>query len=67
MVHVDEHLKVSENIFQGPNGMKTVAITIDDDLHAHGKKERAKNEKLGKGYDQTTRDGVSGPSMSSQA
>ncbi|PWA41026.1 tracheary element differentiation-related 6 [Artemisia annua] len=64
MVHVDEHLKVSENILQAPNGMKTVAITIDDDLHVHEKEERAKNEKLGKGYDQRARDA---PSTSSQA
>ncbi|KAI3820389.1 hypothetical protein L1987_07935 [Smallanthus sonchifolius] len=49
MVHVDEHLKVSENILQGPNGMKTVAITIDDDLHVHEEDEAITNEKLGKG------------------
>ncbi|KAJ0748575.1 hypothetical protein HanRHA438_Chr05g0244841 [Helianthus annuus] len=49
MVHLDEHRKMSENIFQGPNGMKTMAITIDDDLHVHGEEEVTKNEKIGKG------------------
>ncbi|KVH99644.1 hypothetical protein Ccrd_022124 [Cynara cardunculus var. scolymus] len=43
-VHVDEHLKVKENILEGPNGTKTVAITIDDDLHVHENKESSKNE-----------------------
>nr|C1PGW0.1 RecName: Full=Protein TRACHEARY ELEMENT DIFFERENTIATION-RELATED 6 [Zinnia elegans]BAH57853.1 tracheary element differentiation-related 6 [Zinnia elegans] len=47
MVHVDQHLQVHENILQGPNGMKTVAITVDDDLHVHDEEECVKNEKLG--------------------
>lgn len=67
MVHIDEHLKVSENILQGPNGTKTVAITIDDDLHADEKEACAKNENLGKGYDQRARDGINLPSTSSLA
>lgn len=48
MVHIDEHLKVNENILQGPNGTKLVAITIDDDLHVDEEEECRKNEKLGK-------------------
>lgn len=48
MVHIDEHLKVSENVVQGRNGMKAVAITIDDDLHVDEEEECRKNEKLGK-------------------
>ncbi|KAI3672823.1 hypothetical protein L6452_38923 [Arctium lappa] len=44
MMHVDEHLKVKEDILEGPNGTKTVAITIDDDLHVHENKESSKNE-----------------------
>ncbi|KAL8243279.1 hypothetical protein R6Q59_009537 [Mikania micrantha] len=47
LVHVDEHLKVSENIVKGPNGMRNVAITIDDDLHVHEEEVDIKNEKLG--------------------
>ncbi|KAK9072188.1 hypothetical protein SSX86_008620 [Deinandra increscens subsp. villosa] len=48
MVHVDEHLKVRENIVQGPNGMKAVSITVDDDLHVDEEQECKKNEKIGK-------------------
>ncbi|KVH99640.1 hypothetical protein Ccrd_022121 [Cynara cardunculus var. scolymus] len=48
LVKVDEHLKVRENIAQGRNGMKTVAITIDDDLHVEEAETCMKNEKLGK-------------------
>ncbi|KAL7599684.1 hypothetical protein Lser_V15G24387 [Lactuca serriola] len=48
MVHIDEHLKVRENVVQGPNGMKAVAITIDDDLHVDEEEESRKKEKLGK-------------------
>ncbi|CAI9287039.1 unnamed protein product [Lactuca saligna] len=39
---------VRENVVQGPNGMKTVAITIDDDLHVDEEEESRKKEKLGK-------------------
>lgn len=67
MVHIDEHLKVNENIFQGPNGMKTVAITIDEDLHAHGKEDCVKNEKVGKGLHQTNSDNIDAQSSTSQA
>lgn len=55
MVHVDEHMKVSENIFQGPNGKKTVAITIDDDLHVHDEEDVIKNEKIGRGSSSTSK------------
>ncbi|KAI3717962.1 hypothetical protein L1987_69917 [Smallanthus sonchifolius] len=48
MVHVDEHLKVRENIVQTPNGMKAVSITVDDDLHVDEEQESMKNEKIGK-------------------
>ncbi|KVH99639.1 hypothetical protein Ccrd_022122 [Cynara cardunculus var. scolymus] len=48
LVHVDEHLKVTENAVQGPNGMKVISITIDDDLHADEKEDCTKNEKFGK-------------------
>ncbi|KAL4588547.1 hypothetical protein LXL04_001438 [Taraxacum kok-saghyz] len=48
MVHVDEHLKVRENVVQGPNGMKAVAISIDDDIHVDEEDESRKEEKLGK-------------------
>nr|GFB44848.1 tracheary element differentiation-related 6 [Tanacetum cinerariifolium] len=46
MVHVDEHLKVSENVLQGPN-RKAVSITIDDDLHIDEEEEYRKNENFG--------------------
>ena len=61
MVHVDEHLKVRENVVEGPLGTKNVSITIDDDLHVDEKEEREKNEKFGKVLHQTP------PSTSSQA
>ncbi|KAJ0547869.1 hypothetical protein HanIR_Chr08g0377041 [Helianthus annuus] len=48
MVHFDEHKKVHENIVQGPSGAKTVALTVDDDLHVDEEEECVKNEKLGK-------------------
>ncbi|KAI3672824.1 hypothetical protein L6452_38924 [Arctium lappa] len=53
LVHVDEHLKVSENAVQGSNGMKVVSITIDDDLHVDEKEDCRKNEKFGKDFYQT--------------
>lgn len=53
VAHVDEHLKVSENVVQGLNGIKVVSITIDDDLHADGDEECRKNEKFGKASNQT--------------
>nr|GFC95361.1 tracheary element differentiation-related 6 [Tanacetum cinerariifolium] len=52
MVHVDEHLKVSENVFQGLN-RKAVSITIDDDLHIDEEEEYRKNENFGKDLHQT--------------
>ncbi|KAJ9564791.1 hypothetical protein OSB04_000757 [Centaurea solstitialis] len=58
LVHVDEHLKVSENAVQGPNGMKVVSITIDDDLHADEQEECMKNEKFGKDFHQTSTDKI---------
>nr|GEV54517.1 tracheary element differentiation-related 6 [Tanacetum cinerariifolium] len=60
MVHVDEHLKVSENVLQGPN-RKAVSITIDNDLHIDEEEEYRKNENFGKDLHQTL------PSTSSQA
>lgn len=56
LVRVDEHLKVQENVVQGPNGVKVVSITIDDDLHADGKEESRKSEKQGKNLHQTPSD-----------
>ncbi|KAJ0765553.1 hypothetical protein HanPI659440_Chr08g0304801 [Helianthus annuus] len=47
-VHVDEHVKVRENIVQAPNGMKAVSITVDDDFHADEEQECRKNERIGK-------------------
>ena len=61
MVHVDEHLKVRENVVEGPLGTKAVSIKIDDDLHVDEKEECGKNEKFGKVLHQTP------PSTSSQA
>ncbi|GJV95197.1 hypothetical protein Tco_1546774 [Tanacetum coccineum] len=61
MVHVDEHLKVSENVMKGPDGRKAVSITIDDDLHIDEEEEHKKNENFGKDLHQTL------PSTSSQA
>nr|GEZ37489.1 tracheary element differentiation-related 6 [Tanacetum cinerariifolium] len=52
MVHVDEHLKVSENVLQGPN-RKAVSITIDDDFHIDEDEEYRKNENFGKDFHQT--------------
>nr|GFB71222.1 tracheary element differentiation-related 6 [Tanacetum cinerariifolium] len=60
MVHVDEHLKVRENVLQGPN-RKAVSIMIDDDLHIDEEEEYRKNENFGKDLHQTP------PSTSSQA
>nr|GEY38351.1 tracheary element differentiation-related 6 [Tanacetum cinerariifolium] len=60
MVHVDEHLKVSENVVKGPDGRKAVSISIDDDLHIHEEEEYMKNEKSRKDLHQTL------PSTSSQ-
>ncbi|MFS7964268.1 hypothetical protein Hanom_Chr08g00748161 [Helianthus anomalus] len=48
VVHVDEHVKVRENIVQAPNGTKAVSITVDDDLHADEEQECRKNERIGK-------------------
>ncbi|KAI3746321.1 hypothetical protein L6452_08749 [Arctium lappa] len=58
LVHVDEHLKVSKNAVQGPNGMKVVSITMDDDLHVNEQEECRKNEKFGKDIHQTPFDEI---------
>ncbi|KAI3789064.1 hypothetical protein L2E82_01851 [Cichorium intybus] len=50
LVHVDEHLKVTENVLQGPNGMKAVAITVEDDLHVDEEEECRKKEKFEKDF-----------------
>lgn len=47
MVHVDDHLKVRENVVEGSNGTKAVSITIDEDLHVDDDEECRKNEKFG--------------------
>ncbi|GJT30300.1 hypothetical protein Tco_0117644 [Tanacetum coccineum] len=53
MVHVDEHLKVTENAVEVPLGFKVASITIDDDLHADGEEYCRKNEKFGTELHQT--------------
>nr|GFC76048.1 tracheary element differentiation-related 6 [Tanacetum cinerariifolium] len=60
MVHVDEHLTVSENVLQGSN-RKVFSITIDDDLHIDEEEVYRKNENFGKDLHQTP------PSTCSQA
>ncbi|KAK4487200.1 hypothetical protein RD792_006519 [Penstemon davidsonii] len=43
-IKIDEHMKVEEDIVQGPHGSKMVVLTIDEDVHIE--EEIKKNEKL---------------------
>lgn len=47
IVHVDEHLKVREEIVQGPHGSQAVVLSIEDDVHID--EEIRKNERFGEG------------------
>ncbi|GFS37549.1 hypothetical protein Acr_00g0052610 [Actinidia rufa] len=45
IIHIDEHLKVKEASVPGPHGARTVALTIDDDVHVE--EQKRKREKFG--------------------
>ncbi|XP_017234150.1 protein TRACHEARY ELEMENT DIFFERENTIATION-RELATED 6 [Daucus carota subsp. sativus] len=46
-VRVDEHMKIKEDIVQGPRGTEVVMLTIEDDVHIE--EEIRKNENFGAG------------------
>ncbi|KAM7256856.1 hypothetical protein ACFE04_012597 [Oxalis oulophora] len=47
ILHVDEHKKVKEGIIEGPHGMKTVVIEMEDDVHIGEAVIIKKDEKFG--------------------
>lgn len=46
-VRVEEHMKIKEDIEEGPRGTKSVVLTIEDDVHIE--EDIRKNEKFGEG------------------
>lgn len=46
-VRVDEHMKIKEDVVEGPHGTKAVVLTIEDDVHIE--EDIRKNDKFGEG------------------
>ncbi|KAH6800085.1 hypothetical protein C2S52_000549 [Perilla frutescens var. hirtella] len=44
IIRTDEHLRVKEAIFQGPNGSEVVVLSIEDDKHTQ--EEIIENENM---------------------
>ena len=47
VIHFDEHKKIREAVVEGPHGMETVVLSVEDDIHFDGGKK--KSEKVGEG------------------
>lgn len=58
VLHVDEHLKMKEDIVKGPHGPEVVGLVIEDDVHVDGIIK--KNEEIGKGLHKRTSESKSG-------
>ncbi|KAL8132892.1 protein TRACHEARY ELEMENT DIFFERENTIATION-RELATED 7A [Apium graveolens] len=55
-VRVDEHVKIKEDIVEGPHGTKAVVLTIEDDVHIE--EDIRKNEKFGEGMNARSAVGI---------
>ncbi|EXB70694.1 hypothetical protein L484_023880 [Morus notabilis] len=47
IIHFNEHKKIKEAIVEGPHGIETVVLSVEDDIHID--EEKQKNEKVGEG------------------
>lgn len=64
-VRVDEHVKIKEDIVEGPHGTKAVVLTIEDDVHIQ--EDIRKNEKFGGGMHAKSAVGINAAESSSRS
>ncbi|GMN48375.1 hypothetical protein TIFTF001_017562 [Ficus carica] len=67
MIHLDEHKKIKEAIVEGPHGIDTLVLSVEDDIHIDG--DIKKSERVGEGLHAKSVEGnastTSGPSHGS--